>query len=94
MSAPPPVEIARPRMSRAAMVFGAVALAASAEACQKETIAQPYGAPPTPMDAGPPRESMVQPYGAPPSPMDAGVRALAPIYGMAPVMDAGPKKAP
>ncbi|HQY65443.1 MAG TPA: hypothetical protein PK141_28820 [Polyangiaceae bacterium] len=56
------------RLSRAALVFGVVAVSVSAQACGKETIAQPYGAPPTPADAGPPVETIAQPYGAPPTP--------------------------
>lgn len=37
-----------PRSSRAALVFGALAISASAAACSKETVAQVYGAPPPP----------------------------------------------
>jgi len=70
------------RLSRAALVLGAVAVSVSAQACRQETIAQPYGAPPTPFDAGP-VETIAQPYGAPPEPAP-DARALAPLYGLPP----------
>lgn len=73
-----------PLRSRAALVFGALAISATAAACSKETVAQVYGAPPPPprslddagTDAGSPlmyRErdgeaAIVAPYGAPPEP--------------------------
>lgn len=90
-----PVPARPPRGSRAALVFGALAVSASAAACSKETVAQVYGAPPPRAldDAGADgstsspllyREpdgatSIVAPYGAPPEPKHP---------------DAGAKKAP
>ncbi len=85
------------------MVFGAMAVSVSAAACSKETIAQPYGAPPNPPreDAG---ATMVTLYGAPPEPPPTPSSkiepsavpqtAIAAPYGAPPMPhpDAGPTK--
>jgi len=62
----PTPEAARGRLSRAALVFGAVAISVGAAACSKETIAQPYGAPPTPHPPDDGGGAMVALYGGPP----------------------------
>lgn len=67
------------------MVFGAVAIGASAAACSKETIAQPYGAPPIPPqeDAG---SAVVALYGAPPElpPTPSAAPTIVQPYGAPP----------
>lgn len=93
--APAEVEVSRGRLSRAAMVFGAMAVSVGAAACSKETVAQPYGAPPPPpMDGGP--SAMAAIYGAPPvASASASVEptAIAAPYG-APPRDPDPKPKP
>ena len=94
LAEPAPVQSSRLRLDRAALVFGAMAVSVGAAACSRETVAQPYGAPPQPPseDAGasavvalygaPPATAIAAPYGAPPTPIPD------------PVLDAGLKKAP
>ncbi len=79
------------------MVFGAVAISVGAAACSKETIAQPYGAPPNPHppeDAG---AAVVSLYGAPPEVPTTPPTAIAAPYGAPPdlprpTIDAGASK--
>lgn len=81
-----PGELSFGRLSRAALILaGATAVAACGKSSPPNgpdtTIAQPYGAPPTPRDAepmpvaadaGPLPTAIAAPYGAPPIPRDAG----------------------
>lgn len=102
-----PVPAEPPRRSRAALVFGALAISASATACTKDTVAQIYGAPPPP--SAPPTATSAPPRASGDAGADSGTDSplmfrerdgapsiVAP-YGAPPEPqhpDAGAKKAP